>query len=194
MRSIALYRRAAAFAIACTALVLSTVGGEAAAGSAIQGSFSIYPLSTATTPVQLMAGISGDVWFVTASSRLGDISSTGAITLTATTVPSGTVPATLVAAYADGVWAYGDTSDGKQCTVSLVSPGGHVMQRTLGHPMGVCHGGAVDRAESLGVGRWPRGLVRDMSLSDRGDLPLRDTDGACSRHRGGTAHSRGPGQ
>ena len=187
MRSIALYRRGAAFAIACGALVLSAVGGAAASGSAIQGSFSIYPVQTASTPVQLMAGTSGDVWFVTAASRLGDIAATGAITLLPTTVPSGTVPATLVAADADGVWAYGDTSDGKQCIVSLISPGGHVMQRTLGHPMGVCHGGAVDRAGNLWVsaggpqGSYETCPCRIVEISPSGTLTVHVPDTAGAR-------------
>jgi|GEM_PF-5222282 len=76
------------FVIACVALALSPIGGAAAPGSAIQGSFSIYSVSTATSPVQLMAGTSGDVWFVTAASQLASIAATGAITLLGVTVPT----------------------------------------------------------------------------------------------------------
>jgi len=174
------------FVIACVALALSPIGGAAAPGSAIQGSFSIYSVSTATSPVQLMAGTSGDVWFVTAASQLASIAATGAITLLGVTVPHGNVPATLVAADADGVWAYGDTSDGEQCIVSLIRPGGHVMQRTLGHPTGVCHGGAVDRSGNLWVsaggpeGSYETCPCRLVEVSPSGALTvhLPDTSGA----------------
>jgi streptogramin lyase len=151
MPSTARRRCGVAFVIACVALVFSAVGGSAASESAIHGSFFVYSVPAAETPVQLIAGTSGDIWFITATSQLGTITSAGAISLLPVTVPHGNVPAKLVEADADGVWAYGDTSDGMQCVVSLIRPGGHVMQRTLGHPIGVCHGGAVDPAGNLWV-------------------------------------------
>jgi len=92
----------------------------------------------------------------------------------------------LVAADADGVWAYGDTSDGEQRIVSLIRPGGHVMQRTLGHPTGVCHGGAVDRSGNLWVsaggpeGSYETCPCRLVEVSPSGALTvhLPDTSGA----------------
>ncbi len=151
MRLTGQFRRGVAVVIAGLAVVASTVGASASPAAAIHGTFSVYSVPNATAPVQMIPGTAGDVWFVTSASQLGHIAPTGAITVLPVTVPHGTVPATLVAADADGIWAYGDTSDGAQCIVSLVRSSGHVMQRTLHHPSGVCHGGALDRAGNVWV-------------------------------------------
>lgn len=157
MRHSRLRRPVGVFAIVGFLSVLSTMAGAlpvAAAGySAISGTFSVFPVASSSAPVQLLAGVNSDVWFVTAQSRLGHVSAAGQISLLPVTIPHGNAPATLIAADADGVWSFGDTTGANQsCTISLIRPGGHVMQRTLNYPVGpLCYAGAVDRSGNLWV-------------------------------------------
>lgn len=152
-------------------LAASAAPAAAASYGAIGGQFSIFTIASANAPVQLLAGSNGDVWFVTAASRLGHITASGQITLLAATLPHGSAPASLVAADADGVWAFGNPTGG--CTTSLVRPGGHVVQRTLNFPVTpVCKGGAVDRSGNLWVsvqgGSFPSGVSRMVEVSPSG--------------------------
>lgn len=132
------------------ATVMAAVGGASARAStpapAVSGGFSVFPVATATAPVQLFVGTDGRLWFVTAQSQLGLISSTGQITLLPVTLPHGNGTAALVGAGPEGVWAYGDTTGTTpSCTVSLSNTVGVITQQTLTHPpASLCYGGARD--------------------------------------------------
>lgn len=138
------------------------------------GGFSVFPVATATAPVQLLAGTDGRLWFVTAQSQLGLISSTGQITLLAVTVPHGNSTAVLVGAGPEGVWAYGDTTGTTPiCTVSLTNTGGVIAQQTLTHPAAsLCYGGARDASGngwfSIHGAQNGSGVSRMVRLSQAG--------------------------
>lgn len=134
----------------CAGVIAAMVGGPAVRASTLgpnaTGGFSVFPVATATAPVQLLAGTDGRLWFVSAQSQLGLISSTGQITLLPVTLPHGNGIAALVGAGPEGVWAYGDTTGTTPtCTISLTNTSGVVTQQTLTHPAAsLCYGGARD--------------------------------------------------
>ena len=160
------------------ATVMAAVGGSAVHAStpapAVTGGFSVFPVAAATAPVQLLTGTDGRLWFVTAQSQLGLISSTGQITLLPVTVPHGTGTATLVGAGPEGVWAYGNTTGTTpSCTVSLTTTGGVVTQQTQSHPAAsLCYGGARDASGngwfSIHGAQTGSGVSRMVRLSQVG--------------------------
>ena len=128
--------RLSSAAIIATVVVL--VGGNVASASTqgtIQGPITATPIAAGATPMQLLPGIDGGLWFVTAQSALGQVSANGAATLTGVTLPHGNGPATLAAAGPEGVWAYGNTIDGlngvNSCSVTLVKPDGTLFDPPL---------------------------------------------------------------
>jgi hypothetical protein len=117
----------------------------------ITGGFTVTQLSSSVVPTQLVTGTNGSVWFLTANSQLGTVSSSGQATLTGVTFPSG---ARLVSAGPEGEWAFVDEGQygGAPCIVALAEPDGHVLERTPGHPANAyCGGGARDNAGNLWV-------------------------------------------
>jgi len=147
-------------AVIASAGVAATTGSGlvlAASEVAIQGQITATAVPSGAAPVQLLAGSDGSLWFVTAGSQLGEISSSGQASLTPVTLPHGNVTATLAAAGPEGVWAYGNTLDYTDqtfgCTVTLVQPGGGVLQpalpaSTLNH---FCADAAADAQGNLWV-------------------------------------------
>ena len=173
------------------AAVVAAVGVAPARAStpapAVTGGFSVFPVATATAPVQLLVGTDGRLWFVTSQSRLGLISSTGQITLLPVTLPHGNVTAALVGAGPEGVWAYGDrTGTTPSCTVSLTNTGGVMTQRTLTHPAGsLCYGGARDTSGngwfSIHGAQTGSGVSRMVRLSQAGQVTTILPDRAGAR-------------
>ena len=173
------------------ATVIAAVGGAPVHAStptpAVTGGFSVFPVATATAPVQLLVGTDGRLWFVTAQSQLGLISSTGQIALLPVTLPHGNVTAALVGAGPEGVWAYGDTTGTTpSCTVSLTNTGGVITQRTLTHPAAsLCYGGARDASGNgwFSVHGAPTGsgVSRMVLLSQTGQVTTILPDRAGAR-------------
>jgi autotransporter-associated beta strand protein len=173
------------------ASVMAAVGGTPARAStpapAVTGGFSVFPVATATAPVQLLVGTDGRQWFVTAQSQLGLISSTGQITLLPLTLPHGNVTAALVGAGPEGVWAYGNTTGTTpSCTVSLTNTGGVITQRTLTHPAAsLCYGGARDASGngwfSIHGAQTGSGVSRMVRLSQTGQVTTILPDRAGAR-------------
>jgi streptogramin lyase len=112
--------------VAAVVALAGANGASASTEATIQGAISATPVTGGVTPIQLLAGTDAGLWFVTAQSALGQISASGAATLTGVTLPSGNVPATLAGAGTEGVWSYANTIDGPNsvnaCTVTLVKP------------------------------------------------------------------------
>ena len=145
---------------AIVATVVALTGSTAASASTeatIQGAMTATPVTGGATPIQLLAGTDGGLWFVTAHSALGQISASGAATLTGITLPHGNVPATLAGAGVAGVWAYGNTIDGvsgvNSCSVTLVKPDGTLFDPPLpnavtGH---YCGGATADADGNLWI-------------------------------------------
>jgi len=162
------------------ATVMAAVGGASARAStpapAVSGGFSVFPVATATAPVQLFVGTDGRLWFVTAQSQLGLISSTGQITLLPVTLPHGNGTAALVGAGPEGVWAYGDTTGTTpSCTVSLSNTVGVITQQTLTHPpASLCYGGARDASGngwfSIHGAQTGSGVSRMVRMSQTGQV------------------------
>ncbi len=126
-----------------------------ATNAPISGGFSVTQTASNATPVQLVTGTDGQVWFLTATSELGTIASNGQASLTGVTFPHGSQPAQLVSAGPEGEWAFANdvTADGGGCVVALAGPGGgHVLQRILHHPVDpTCNSGARDGSGDLWV-------------------------------------------
>lgn len=136
----------------------------AASDGSMPGEITVTPIPPGETPIQLLAGTDGSLWFVTASSQLGEVNPAGQASLTGVTLPKGTMPATLAAAGAQGVWAYASTLDYTDgvfaCTVTLVRPDGSVFDPTL--PTGAvghyCDGATGDAGGNLWISlREPSG-------------------------------------
>jgi autotransporter-associated beta strand protein len=146
-------------------------------------------VATATAPVQLLTGTDGRLWFVTAQSQLGLISSTGQITLLPVTLPHGNGIAALVGAGPEGVWAYGDTTGtAPTCTISLTNTSGVVAQQTLTHPAAsLCYGGARDSSGngwfSIHGAQNGSGVSRMVRLSQAGLVTTILPDRAGARPR-----------
>lgn len=119
-------RLSGAAIVAGVVALAGTNGALASTEATIQGAISATPVIDGAAPIQLLAGMDAGLWFVTAQSALGQISSSGASTLTGITLPHGNVPATLAGAGTEGLWAYGNTIDGasgvNSCSVTLVKP------------------------------------------------------------------------
>jgi hypothetical protein len=103
--------------------------------------------------MQMVTGVDGTVWFLTARSELGTIAANGDATLTGIFLPQGTYnTADLVSAGPEGEWAFTNVSLSGGCVVSLVEPDGHVLQRSPNHPPNPdCSGAARDANGNLWV-------------------------------------------
>jgi streptogramin lyase len=141
--------------VAATAASASPV--FAASNAAVQGQLQTFAVSGSYTIAQLFAGSDGQLWFATTHSQLGEITSSGAATLTSTVLPHGAVPAVIAGAGPEGVWSYGneDTAifSGGACGITLVTPGGVIEPITLpaiAAPSG-CGGAAADASGNLWV-------------------------------------------
>ncbi|MGA9112466.1 MAG: hypothetical protein WB802_01525 [Candidatus Dormiibacterota bacterium] len=153
------------------AALIAVLGSAAGAGmvwaasdGSMPGEITVTPIPPGETPIQLLAGTDGSLWFVTASSQLGEVNPAGQASLTGVTLPKGTMPATLAAAGAQGVWVYASTLDYTDgvfaCTVTLVRPDGSVFDPTL--PTGAvghyCDGATGDAGGNLWISlREPSG-------------------------------------
>jgi len=143
--------RSVALSIAVVAIGFATpLGARGATNGPITGGFTLMQISPGAVPTQLVSSTSGAVWFLTANSRLGTVSTSGQATLTGVTFPSG---ARLISAGPEGEWAYANPGiDQGPCVVALAEPDGHVLERTPGHPASAyCDGGARDAAGDLWV-------------------------------------------
>jgi hypothetical protein len=147
----------AALALVGSIAAMGTWTVSASSDAAINGALSATPVSSGADPAQLLAGSDGSLWFVTAHSNLGRIDNNGAATLTGVTLPHGNIPATLAAAGAEGVWAYGNSLDFTHrtfsCIVALVRPGGGIFEPTLPQATAnhYCADAAADRQGNLWV-------------------------------------------
>jgi hypothetical protein len=150
----------------CGALSVAIVGlGFAAPASAraaingpITGGYTVTAVAANAVPVQMITGVNGSLWFVTATSQLGTIAPDGQASLTAVTLPegsgfSGPTAAHLVSAGPEGEWAISNgAAPSGGCVVSLAEPDGHVLQRIPNHPANPeCGGGARDADGDLWV-------------------------------------------
>jgi hypothetical protein len=142
-------------------LIAATVASAspvfASSNAAVQGKLQAFAVSGSYQIAQLFSGSDGQLWFATTHSRLGEISSTGQATLTATTLPHGAIPAVIAGAGPEGVWSYGneDTSSfsAGACAITLVTSGGvvePVMLPSIAAPSG-CGGAAADAGGNLWV-------------------------------------------
>jgi hypothetical protein len=134
------------------------VSARAAANRPITGGYTVTSIAAGTVPVQMITGVNGTIWFVTATSQLGTIAPDGVATLTSVTLPegsgfSGSMAADLVSAGPEGEWAISNgASPSGGCVVSLAEPDGHVLQRVPNHPTNPeCGGGARDADGNLWV-------------------------------------------
>jgi hypothetical protein len=130
--------------------VTSAAGTPGTVNGPITGGFTVTQISSSAVPTKLVTGSNGSVWFLTASSQLGTVSSDGQTNLTGVTFPS---DATLVSAGPEGEWAFANAGFFQgPCTVELAEPDGHVLVRIPGHPPNAyCDGGARDNAGDLWV-------------------------------------------
>jgi ferredoxin len=143
--------------VGCLAGAVATVIGMTGAGvvqaaSGVRGSLKAFPVSGTYQIQQLFAAAGGQVWFMTATGQLGEVSSTGVATLTATTLAAGT---RVAGAGSEGEWLYSPpASTPGTCTVSLVAPGGTVTSTALPSPAGaltLCIAAAADASGNLWV-------------------------------------------
>jgi streptogramin lyase len=134
------------------AVIGMTGAGVVQAASGVRGSLKAFPVSGSYQIQQLLAGSDGQLWFMTPTGQLGQISSNGVATLTATTLSAGT---RIAAAGPEGEWLYSpSTSASGTCTVSLVAPGGGVTSTPLSSPPGaatLCIAAAADASGNLWV-------------------------------------------
>ncbi|MFI5287476.1 MAG: hypothetical protein ACHQ4F_14295 [Candidatus Dormibacteria bacterium] len=143
-----------------TLITAATAGSQTALASsnaAIQGGLQAFAVSGTYHFQQLFSGADGQLWFVTANSQLGKISSTGQAALTTVVLPHGGVPAVVAGAGSAGVWSYANdvtsTFSAGACTVTLVTPGGVVEPVTLPAiaAPSYCGGAAADAGGNLWV-------------------------------------------
>jgi streptogramin lyase len=143
--------------VGCLTAAVATVIGMTGAGvvqaaSGVRGSLKAFPISGTYQIQQLFAAIDGQVWFMTPTGQLGQVSSNGVATLTATTLSAGT---RIAGVGAEGEWLYSpSTSASGTCTVSLVAPGGTVTSTALPSPAGaltLCIAAAADASGNLWV-------------------------------------------
>ena len=125
----------------------------AATNAPMMGGYTVTAIPPGAVPVQLVTGTDGTVWFLTAQSQLGFVTSRGQPALTGVSFPHSSQPAVLVSAGPEGEWAFANgAGPGGECVVALAEPGGHVLQRILNHPPNpTCGSGAGDRVGDLWV-------------------------------------------
>ncbi len=142
---------AAGAAIALAAAM--PMGANAVSDGPITGGYSVTKIASDAAPMQMVTGVNGTVWFLTAKSELGTVAANGDATLTGVFLPEGTYnTADLVSAGPEGEWAFTNVSPGGPCVISLVEPDGHVLQRSPNHPPNpVCTGAARDANGNLWV-------------------------------------------
>jgi hypothetical protein len=146
--------RCSAAAGAVIALAASTpMGANAVSDGPITGGYTVTKIASNAAPMQMVTGVDGTVWFLTAKSELGTIATNGDATLTGIFLPQGTYnTADLVSAGPEGEWAFTNVSLSGGCVVSLVEPDGHVLQRSPNHPPNPdCSGAARDANGNLWV-------------------------------------------
>jgi hypothetical protein len=146
--------RCGAAAGAVIALGAATpVGVNAVSNGPITGGYTVTKIASDAAPTQMVTGVNGTVWFLTAKSELGTIAANGDATLTGIFLPKSTYySADLVSAGPEGEWAFTNESPASGCIVSLVEPDGHVLQRTPNHPPNAsCIGAARDTNGNLWV-------------------------------------------
>ena len=142
--------RCSAAAGAVIALAAATpLGANAVSDGPVPGGYTVTEIASNAAPMQMVTGVDGTVWFLTARSELGTIAANGDATLTGIFLPQGTYnTADLVSAGPEGEWAFTNVSLSGGCVVSLVEPDGHVLQRSPNHPPNPdCSGAARDALE-----------------------------------------------
>jgi hypothetical protein len=129
------------------------MSAHAATNGPITGGYTVTQITSGAVPTQLVTGLNGTVWFLTAQAQLGTVAPGGQPELTGVTFPQGTAPTDLVSAGPEGEWAIANgVGPGGGCVVALAEPDGHVLERILNHPANpYCSGGARDNAGDLWV-------------------------------------------
>jgi hypothetical protein len=160
--------RRAAFAAGAAATLFAASGlGVMTVSAATNGSLSGSIVATAlpgVTPIQLLTGTDGSLWFLSSTDQVGRIAANGQATLTGATLPAGNYqpfyrsPASsvaLIGAASSGAWGYSNSlsNGGDSCTITFASTSGtvthpHLPSAAAGH---VCAGGAEDTSGNVWV-------------------------------------------